>query len=114
MKAFPLLALVAFFLAGCAAPTFPVIGSPPDLILATPQERIIEGRNPVQFPAGRYVASYRTKEGTVYLTTAAIHIHGRILNTGGLLIRDDGTHALQAGQGVLVTWLLDRPLEIAR
>jgi len=114
---FALAMILAAFLAGCATPTFPVTGSDPDLVLDTPQERTLvgymAGDKPVKFPAGRYVAAYRTKNGTVYRTTAAIFHGGSKRDDAGILILDAGGQAFQFDEQQATILRLSAPLDFA-
>lgn len=112
-----ILAALCVLLASCAAPTFPVSGPAKELSLATSQERLIvgwmAGKSVVTFPAGRYVATYRTKAGTFYKAPADVFSGKTRLTDAGVLIVDmDGAHAFQMNELQRVIWRLDRPLEI--
>lgn len=108
----PLLAALAMFLGACSAPTFPVTGSKPDLVLASAQTRTLVGSSAViTFPAGRYVATYRTAAGTYYQAQGAVFVGQRREEWGaGVVILDDGGQAFHS-DGSRVDPRLEKPLD---
>ena len=94
-----------------AAGHIPVTAPTPDLVLATPQERKIDGNMIVKFPAGRYVAAYRTEHGTVYRSQGDIFAGSFRGTDAGILILKDGGQTFQLNENQRVVWRLDRPLE---
>jgi hypothetical protein len=112
LTAFFAAVLVALF-AGCSAPTFPLDGPKPDLQLASPQQRgLIGDAARVTFPAGRYFAAYRTKDGTFYQAEGPVFVNGRRFEgPAGVVFLDDGGQALLLDSS-RVHPRLDRPLEL--